>query len=73
MARLNDLSLTGSVGIIIRAKREGHLHVSLQEIINKMQKQGIHLSEKLISFACNKLMNNDGSGKNMVVGQTGTL
>ncbi len=51
IARLNGLSLTGSLGIIIRAKRDGNILISLREIIHKMQTQGIYLNEKLISFA----------------------
>ena len=50
IARLNGLTLTGSLGVMIRAKKEGHLP-ALREAIDKMQTHGIRLSEKLISFA----------------------
>lgn len=50
IARLNGLALTGSLGIMIRAKKEGHTFL-LREIIARMQAQGIHLSDKLMAFA----------------------
>ncbi len=50
IARLNELKLTGSIGILIRAKKEGLIH-SVQEAILKMQKQGIFISEKLMNRA----------------------
>ncbi len=51
MARLHGLTLTGSLGIIVRAKREGYLPTtSLQQIISRMQGQGIYLSKRLISL-----------------------
>jgi predicted nucleic acid-binding protein len=50
IARLNGLNLTGSIGVLIRAKREG-LDFSMQETINRMQSHGIYLSRKVISFA----------------------
>jgi predicted nucleic acid-binding protein len=53
MARLNGLSLTGSLGIIIRAKKEGHPFV-LRDAINQMQAHGIYLSERVIGFALNQ-------------------
>ncbi len=51
VARLSGLSLTGSLGIIISAKRNGNISLPLRNIINRMQTQGIYLSEKIISFA----------------------
>ncbi len=51
VARLSGLSLTGSLGIIICAKRNGNISFPLRDIINRMQTQGIYLSEKIISFA----------------------
>ena len=50
IARLNGLNLTGSIGVLIRAKREG-LEFSMKEIINRMQSHGIYLSQKVIDFA----------------------
>jgi predicted nucleic acid-binding protein len=50
LARLNNLSVTGSIGLLLRAKREGHL-LSLTNAIHSMQRQGIWLSQRVIDFA----------------------
>lgn len=50
IARLNDLTLTGSIGILLRAKDAGYpLQMGLA--IQRMQKRGIRLSSKVIAFA----------------------
>ena len=46
VARLNGLSITGTIGILLRAKREGH-EIFLNGAIEKMQKNGIWISERL--------------------------
>ncbi len=50
ISRLNSLTLTGSLGIMIRAKKEGHLTI-LREAINQMQARGVRLSERVINIA----------------------
>lgn len=50
IARLNGLNLTGSLAIMIRAKKEGHPFM-LREAVSRMRTQGIWLSERLIAFA----------------------
>ncbi|MBW4679503.1 MAG: DUF3368 domain-containing protein [Microcoleus vaginatus WJT46-NPBG5] len=50
IARLSGLSLTGSIGILLRAKREGYL-ISMKEAIQRMTNKGIRLSETVIKFA----------------------
>jgi predicted nucleic acid-binding protein len=50
IARLNSLRLTGSIGILLRAKREGHVF-SMSEAIARMQMHGIWLSKQVIQFA----------------------
>lgn len=50
IARLSNLSLTGSIGILIRAKREGY-SFSMPDAIERMKKQGIRLSERVIRVA----------------------
>ncbi len=50
IARLNGLNLTGSLGIMIRAKKEGHPFM-LREAVSRMRRQGIWLSERLVAFA----------------------
>ena len=57
-ARLNGLSLTGSVGILLRAKREGLL-ASVKDAVQRMQKNGIWLSDKVIDFAFRQAGEND--------------
>ena len=49
-ARLNGLQLTGSVGILLRAKLEGHL-VSVKTALERMRMHGIWLSEKVMHVA----------------------
>ncbi len=53
IARLNSLSLTGSIGILLRAKREGILP-NITSSLTKMQKNGIWLSDRVINFAIQK-------------------
>ena len=50
VARLNGLKLTGSIGVLIRAKQDGS-DFSMREAINRMQSQGIYLSQKVVDFA----------------------
>lgn len=50
IARLSGLSLTGSIGILLRAKREGH-PISIQGVIQWMQQRGVWLSERVIALA----------------------
>lgn len=50
VARLHNLILTGSIGILVRAKKEGFLP-SIRQAIQNMEAQGIWLSERVIRFA----------------------
>lgn len=50
IARLNSLSLTGSIGILLRAKREGY-SLSIKTAIKKMLDRNIRLSQTVINFA----------------------
>jgi len=54
IARLNGLTLTGSLGIMIRAKKEGH-SFSLRDAINQMQARGVRLSERIVDVALNQV------------------
>jgi len=47
VARLSGLSLTGSLGILVRAQREGH-PVSVSRAIDRMKQHGIWLGDRLI-------------------------
>jgi predicted nucleic acid-binding protein len=53
IARLNNLKVTGSVGVLIRAKNEG-FSFSMREAIQKMKQQGVWLSDSVIEFALNQ-------------------
>lgn len=50
VARLHGLKVTGSLGILVRAKKEGLL-AGLDQSIRRMRSQGIWLSEDLIRQA----------------------
>jgi predicted nucleic acid-binding protein len=50
IARLSGLSVTGSVGILLRAKREGY-SLSIREAIDNMLACNIRLSETVIKIA----------------------
>lgn len=50
IARLNGLAVTGSIGILLRAKSEGH-PFSMREAIDRLQARGIWLSDRVIAFA----------------------
>ncbi len=50
IARLSGLSVTGSIGILLRAKREGY-SLSIKTAIEKMLTHNIRLSKTVINFA----------------------
>jgi predicted nucleic acid-binding protein len=50
IARLSGLSVTGSIGILLRAKREGY-HLSIKTAIQEMLNHNICLSQTIIDFA----------------------
>jgi len=50
IARLHELKLTGSIGILVRAKQSGQVF-SMHEAIERMQAHGIRLSKTVIEFA----------------------
>jgi predicted nucleic acid-binding protein len=50
VARLHGLSLTGSVGILIRAQREGY-PFAMPQALARMRERGIWLSERVIRMA----------------------
>lgn len=50
IAKLNDLMLTGTIGILLRAKKEG-LSFSMKDAIQRMISNGVWLSERVIDFA----------------------
>ena len=50
IAKLNGLMLTGTVGILLRAKKEG-LSFSMKDAIQRMISKGVWLGEGVIDFA----------------------
>lgn len=50
IAKLNGLMLTGTVGILLRAKKEG-FSFSMKDVTQRMISQGVWLSERVIDFA----------------------
>lgn len=50
VARLSSLSVTGSIGVLLKAKSIGY-PVSMPEAIGRMRERGIWLSNAVISFA----------------------
>ncbi len=49
IARLYNLKVTGSLGILLRAKKEG-FQISLKQSIEQMRKKDIYLSSRLVSI-----------------------
>ncbi len=50
IARLNGLHVTGSIGVLLRAKREGY-PLTMKGAVQRMREKGIHLSDTVINFA----------------------
>ena len=53
VARLSGLTLTGSLGILIRAKQEGY-PLSIREAVERMKQRGIWLSDVLVVSALSR-------------------
>jgi predicted nucleic acid-binding protein len=49
-ARLSGLTVTGTIGILLRAKANGY-PFSMSEAIQRMEQRGIWLSNKVVDFA----------------------
>ena len=50
MARLSNLSVTGSIGVLLKAKSLGY-DVSISDALERMRQRGIWLSQEVIKFA----------------------
>lgn len=50
IARLSGLKVTGSIGILVRAKREGKLH-SIKESLDRMETKGIWIGQRVKEIA----------------------
>lgn len=60
IARLSGLSLIGSIGILLRAKREGY-PLSMQQAISQMLNRGTRLSPTVINFVLEQAAKNNPS------------
>ncbi len=49
-ARLSGLAVTGSIGVLLRARRQGY-QFSMRDAIQRMKQRGIWLSERVVTFA----------------------
>lgn len=50
IAKLSNLHVTGSIGILLRAKKEG-IPIVIRDAIARMKEQGIWLGEHVVAFA----------------------
>ena len=50
VARLNGLRVTGSLGVLIRAKRDGHA-LCISDAVSHMREAGVFLSDRVIEAA----------------------
>jgi predicted nucleic acid-binding protein len=50
MARLHGLAVTGSIGVLLRARRGGYT-ISMRDALQRMRNRGIWLSDRVINFA----------------------
>ena len=48
MARLHDLKVTGSLGVLLKGKSAG-LDIDINESVNNMRNKGIFLSDNLVA------------------------
>ena len=61
VARLSGLAVTGSVGVLLGARREGH-PFSMREAIQRMRQRGVWLSERVVTFALAQADEESGDG-----------
>ena len=50
VARLSGLTLTGSIGVLLKAKKLGY-ELSMEEAVKRMRQHGIWLSDDVVRFA----------------------
>lgn len=58
IAKAHNLLLTGSIGILLRAKKVGYPFL-MKEAIERMKTRGIRLSEKVVTFALDQAGESD--------------
>jgi predicted nucleic acid-binding protein len=50
MARLHGLTVTGSIGVLLRAWRAGY-NITMRDALDRMRNRGIWLSDRVVNFA----------------------
>jgi predicted nucleic acid-binding protein len=50
VARLSGLTVTGTIGVLLRASREGYAF-SMRDAVQRMRQRGVWLSERVVDFA----------------------
>lgn len=50
VARLSGLTVTGSIGVLVKAKRQGY-RLNMHEALRRLQEHGIWLSDDVVRFA----------------------
>jgi predicted nucleic acid-binding protein len=50
MARLHGLTVTGSIGVLLRARRAGY-NITMRDALDRMRNRGIWLSDRVVNFA----------------------
>ena len=58
VAKLSGLKLTGSIGILLRARREG-FSFSMREALERMRARGVWLSQQVVDFALRQAEEHD--------------
>ncbi len=62
VAKLSGLQLTGSIGILLRARREG-LSFSMRAAMNRMRARGVWLSQQVVDYALRTVGEYSGNGE----------
>ena len=59
MARLSGLEVTGSIGVLLRARRQDYAF-SMRDAIRRMKERGVWLSDCVVRFALMQAAEEDG-------------
>lgn len=62
VAKLSGLQLTGSIGILLRARREG-FSFSIRSALERMRTRGVWLSQQVVDYALRKAGEHPGNGE----------
>ncbi len=62
VAKLSVLQLTGSIGILLRARREG-FSFSMRAVLERMRAHGVWLSQQVVDYALRKAGEHPGNSE----------